>query len=96
MRIARFVVLRRAPLQALAKRVGVQLAAYRSRQRAEQGWNDIRRRTNALDGVRYRIEKGTVDIGTVYRLLAVASDRAAADRLCAALKADGLDCQVKP
>lgn len=76
--------------------VGVQLAAYSSRARAEQGWNDLRRRTSALDGVRYRIEQGTVDIGTVYRLQAVTSDRAAADRLCAALKADGLDCQVKP
>ena len=46
--------------------------------------------------MRYRIEEGVVDIGKVYRLQAVASDRAAADRLCAALKADGLDCQVKP
>ncbi|WP_299191453.1 SPOR domain-containing protein [uncultured Erythrobacter sp.] len=76
--------------------VGVQLAAYSSRARAEQGWNDLRRRTSALDGARYRIEEGTVDIGTVYRLQAVASDRAAADQLCAALRADGLDCQVKP
>ena len=76
--------------------VGVQLAAYSSRARAEQGWNDISRRTNALQGLRYRIEEGTVDIGTVYRLQAVASDRAAADQLCAALKGDGIDCQVKP
>ncbi len=76
--------------------VGVQLAAYTSRARAEQGWNDLSRRTDALAGARYRIEQGTVDIGTVYRLQAVASDRAAADRMCAALKADGLDCQVKP
>ncbi len=76
--------------------VAVQLAAYTSRARAEQGWNDLSRRTSALSGVRYRIEEGRVDIGTVYRLQAVASDRAAADRLCAALKADGLDCQVKP
>ena len=76
--------------------VGVQLAAYSSRARAEQGWNDLRRRTNALDGARYRIEEGTVDIGTVYRLQAVATDRASADQLCAALRADGLDCQVKP
>lgn len=76
--------------------VGVQLAAYSSRARAEQGWNDLARRTDALNGLRYRIEEGVVDIGTVYRLQAVAGDRAAADRLCAALKADGLDCQVKP
>lgn len=76
--------------------VGVQLAAYSSRARAEEGWRDLSRRTDALSGVRYRIEQGTVDIGTVYRLQAVAGDRAAADQLCAALKADGLDCQVKP
>ncbi len=76
--------------------VGVQLAAYSSRARAEQGWNDLRSRTEALSGVRYRIEEGTVDIGKVYRLQAVAGDRAAADQLCARLKADGLDCQVKP
>lgn len=76
--------------------VGVQLAAYSSRARAEQGWNDLRRRTDALDNARYRIEEGVVDIGTVYRLQAVASNRAAAEQLCAALKADGLDCQVKP
>lgn len=76
--------------------VGVQLAAYSSRARAEQGWNEISRRTDALSGMRYRIEEGVVDIGTVYRLQAVTGDRAGADRLCAALKADGIDCQVKP
>ena len=75
--------------------VGVQLAAYSSRARAEQGWNEISRRTNALSGMRYRIEEGQVDIGTVYRLQAVASDVAAANRLCASLKSDGIDCQVK-
>ena len=79
-----------------ASGVGVQLAAYSSRARAEQGWRDLSGRTAALSGVRYRIEEGTVDIGKVYRLQAVAGDRAAADQLCAALKADGLDCQVKP
>lgn len=76
--------------------IGVQIAAYSSRARAEQGWRDVSGRTDALSGIRYRIEEGVVDIGTVYRLKAVASDRAAADRLCAALKADGIDCQVKP
>lgn len=82
--------------EAPATGVGVQLAAYSSRARAEQGWNDLTRRTAVLSGVRYRIEEGTVDIGKVYRLQAVAGDRAAANQLCAALKADGLDCQVKP
>ena len=76
--------------------VGVQVAAYGSRQRAEQGWRDLQRKTTALDGVRYRIEQARVDIGTVYRLQAVMPNVSAANELCAALKRDGLDCQVKP
>ncbi len=75
--------------------IGVQLAAYGTRARAEQGWSDITRRTDVLSGVKHRVVEGKVDIGTVYRLQAVASSRAEADRLCTALKADGLDCQVK-
>lgn len=75
--------------------VGVQLAAYGTRARAEQGWSDITRRTEALAGFKYRVVEGKVDIGTVYRLQAVAPDRAVAEKLCAALKADGLDCQIK-
>lgn len=75
--------------------VGVQLAAYGTRARAEQGWSELSRRSAALAGVRYRIVEGKVDIGTVYRLQAVAANRAEADTLCAALKADGLACQIK-
>jgi hypothetical protein len=75
--------------------VGVQLAAYGTRARAEQGWTDIGRRTDALAGVKYRVVEGKVDIGTVYRLQAVAANRAEAERLCAELKADGVDCQIK-
>jgi len=75
--------------------IGVQLAAYGTRARAEQGWVDLARRTDALTGVKHRVVEGKVDIGTVYRLQAVAGSRAEADRLCAALKADGVDCQVK-
>ncbi|MBU2586654.1 MAG: SPOR domain-containing protein [Alphaproteobacteria bacterium] len=75
--------------------VGVQLAAYGTRARAEQGWNDLSRRTDKLAGVKHRVVEGKVDIGTVYRLQAVAPDRAAAEQLCAALKSDGLDCQIK-
>ncbi len=36
-----------------------------------------------------------IGIGQVYRLQALAGDRASANRLCAALKADGLACFVK-
>jgi len=75
--------------------VVVQLAAYGTRARAEQGWSDLSRRTDALAGVKYRVVDGKIDIGTVFRLQAVAANRAEADKLCAALKADGLDCQVK-
>jgi hypothetical protein len=80
---------------AVVQGVGVQLAAYGTRARAEQGWTDAQRRTDALKGVKYRVVEGKVDIGTVYRLQAVAATRAEADRLCAALKSDGVDCQVK-
>lgn len=79
-----------------ASGVGVQLAAYSSRSRAEQGWSDLIRQTDALSGLRYRVVEGVVDGSTVYRLQAVTGDRAAADQLCSALKADGLDCAVKP
>lgn len=84
-----------AKIAPAAQGIGVQLAAYGTRARAEQGWSDLSRRTDALAGVGYRVVEGKVDIGTVYRLQAVASSRAEAERLCAALKADGLDCQVK-
>ncbi|WP_298464528.1 SPOR domain-containing protein [uncultured Erythrobacter sp.] len=76
--------------------VGVQVGAYGSRARAETGWQTLVGSSDALSGVRYRIVKGEADIGTVYRLQALASNRAAADQLCNALKADGLPCQVKP
>jgi hypothetical protein len=84
-----------SPSAAPVPGVGVQLAAYGTRARAEEGWTQVSRRTDALTGVKYRIVEGKVDIGTVYRLQAVAGSRAEADKLCAALKADGVDCQVK-
>lgn len=84
-----------APSEPAVAGVGVQLAAYGTRARAEQGWSDLSRRTEVLNGVKHRVVEGKVDIGTVYRLQAVAGSRAEAERLCAALKADGLDCQIK-
>lgn len=74
----------------------VQLAAYSSRARAEQGWREISGRTSALQGVNYRVVEGRADIGTVFRLQALPGDRSAANQLCAALKAQGIECQVKP
>lgn len=75
--------------------VGVQVGAYSTRDGAVAGWNALQRQTEALAGFKYRIEQGTADIGTVYRLQAVAGDAAAANTLCSALKSDGVACQVK-
>ena len=75
--------------------VGVQVGAYGSRARAEAGWVALQRQTTALNGVRHRVLKGEADIGTVYRLQAVAGDLSGARALCSQLKADGLACQVK-
>ncbi|MEL7189088.1 MAG: SPOR domain-containing protein [Pseudomonadota bacterium] len=74
----------------------VQLAAYGNRARAEQGWRDLSRSSGALSGKNYRIIEANVDIGTVYRLQVPASSRAEASALCDAIKADGLECAVKP
>lgn len=75
--------------------VGVQVGAYSTKASAEQGWRQLTGQTDALKGFKYRIVEGTADIGTVFRLQAVAGDAAAANRLCDALKADGVSCQVK-
>jgi hypothetical protein len=85
-----------ASTPAVISGIGVQLAAYSSRARAEQGWSDLSRRSETLQAVRHRVVEGRVDSGIVYRLQAVAADRASADQLCATLKTEGLDCQVKP
>lgn len=75
--------------------VAVQVGAFSTRETAQRGWATLTRQTEALSGVRHRIVEGRADIGTVYRLQAMASDVAAAERLCDALQADGVACQVK-
>lgn len=76
--------------------VGVQVGAYSNRSSAEQGWNTLVRHHSALSGVPHRVVEGQADIGRVFRLQAVARDRAAADALCAAIRNGGGSCQVKP
>jgi len=75
--------------------VGVQVGAYSSRSTAEAGWNQLRGRFEALSGLSHRIVEGTADSGTIFRLQAVAGDRAAADALCRSIRQAGGDCQVK-
>jgi HAMP domain-containing protein len=75
--------------------VGVQVGAYSSKADAEAGWQQLQRQTDKLASIRHRVVQGQADIGTVFRLQAVAGDAAEASRLCAALKSDGVACQVK-
>ena len=80
---------------AAARGTVVQVGAYSSKVDAEAGWQKLQRQTEHLNGVSHRVVQGQADIGTVYRLQAVAGDAAAASRLCTALKGDGVACQVK-
>ncbi|MFA6219336.1 MAG: SPOR domain-containing protein [Erythrobacter sp.] len=73
----------------------VQVGAFPRREDAEAAWAALLRQTEALGGVDHRVVEARVDIGRVYRLQAMAGDRAAAKRLCDALRADGLACFVK-
>ena len=83
------------PAPAAAGGVGVQVGAYNSKETAEAGWQKLLSRTDKLAGVGHRVVEGKADMGTVYRLQAVAGDAAGASALCRALKGDGIDCQVK-
>ena len=76
-------------------RIAVQVGAYRDQATARAGWAALRRQTDALSGVEYRIVRGEADIGTVYRLQALPGDMAAARRLRDALQADGVASQIK-
>ena len=75
--------------------VGVQVGAFSSNASAEAAWTKLSQQHSALAGVRHRVVQGSADIGTVYRLQALAGDTAAAKALCGKLKAGGLSCQVK-
>ncbi|MBB4615295.1 SPOR domain-containing protein [Novosphingobium taihuense] len=75
--------------------VGVQVGAFSSNAAAEAGWQKLVGNHDALKGLSHRVVEGKADIGTVYRLQAVAGDLASASALCQKLQAGGLKCQVK-
>lgn len=75
--------------------VAVQVAAYSSRERAEQGWRDMSGRFEALSGLNHRVEAASVDGATVYRLQALTGSESAAQSVCQSVRAAGGDCQVK-
>ncbi len=76
--------------------VAVQVGAYSTRATAAEGWVELRNRFAVLQGLERRIVEADIDGSTIYRLQAVAADRAAADSVCRAMRANGGDCQVKP
>lgn len=80
--------------QASATGVGVQVGAYRSRSRAEQAWGELSA-SGPLQGRNYRIEEARADIGTVFRLQALAPNASQANALCGELRSAGIDCQVR-
>lgn len=80
---------------AAAGGVGVQVGAYTSQEAAEAGWTRLSGSSEALKALKHRVVQGTADIGTVYRLQAIAPDAASANALCVTLKSAGIACQVK-
>lgn len=76
--------------------VGVQVGAYTSLSTAEAGWTRLsQQNASILSGIKHRVVEGKADIGTVYRLQALAGDAAGANDLCGRLKTAGVACQVK-
>lgn len=83
------------PAAATSGGVGVQIGAFSSNASAEAAWSKLSGNHEALKGLQHRVVEGKADIGTVYRLQALAGDVSAANALCQRLQAGGLKCQVK-
>ncbi|WP_353230280.1 SPOR domain-containing protein [Novosphingobium sp.] len=75
--------------------VAVQVGAFSTNALAESAWTHLVAAHDVLNGQGHRVVEGKADIGTVYRLQALASDTSAANSLCNRLQADGVKCQVK-
>ena len=75
--------------------IGVQVGAFSTNALAEAAWSKLAGQHDALKGLNHRVVEGKADIGTVYRLQALAGDMGAANALCGRLQAGGLKCQVK-
>ncbi len=75
--------------------VGVQVGAYSTEAAAQKGWQTLTQRYQRLGDFDRRIIEGRADIGTVFRLQAVTGSVSSANALCAELKANGIECQVK-
>lgn len=84
-----------SPVAAAAVGVPVQVGAYSTEAEARAGWQFLTANYEPLSGHSHRIVEGRADIGTVYRLQAIAGDVDAARDLCRRLRASGLECRVK-
>ncbi len=73
----------------------VQIGAYGSRADADTAWNTAASRYSVLSGMRHRVIEAEVNGATVFRLQAIASDRAAAEATCRAIRGAGGDCYVR-
>ncbi len=73
----------------------VQLGAFGDSSKADAAWGQLSKRFGFLSGVNRKIAEGTGEGGRkVFRLQAIASDPAAAQQLCAKLKAAGEGCLI--
>ena len=73
----------------------VQLGAFSDSAKADQAWAAMGKRFGFLSGLNRRIAEGASEGGRkVYRLQAVTANPAAAQQLCAKLKAAGENCMV--
>ena len=75
--------------------VAVQVGAFSTAASAETAWSRLQTQHSVLAGRPHRVIQGSADIGTVFRLQAIAPDGSGANSLCSALKAAGQSCQVK-
>lgn len=73
----------------------VQLGAFSDSAKADQAWAAMGKRFGFLSGLNRRIAEGAAEGGRkIYRLQAVTANPAAAQQLCAKLKAAGENCMV--
>ncbi len=73
----------------------MQVGAFSTEALAQSAWSHLSAANDVLKGLNHRVVEGKADIGTVYRLQALAADGGAANSLCSHLQADGVKCQVK-
>ncbi|QZH73881.1 MAG: SPOR domain-containing protein [Erythrobacter sp.] len=75
--------------------VYVQIGAYGSRADADAAWSREAGRYSVLSGMRHRVVEGDVNGAKVYRLQAIAGDRASADATCRSIRSAGGDCYIR-